>query len=93
MEEWVVACVQQRVRIFTTLDDYRNDLQRFLQIARQKDAQLVVFPELAGMMLAPPLLRNRRLVLLKYADWGKRRHATRWQRVTGRIAGWHQVCR
>ncbi len=88
VEEVVVACIQQRLRIYATLDDYRVDLQRFLRIAQHKHAQLVVFPELAGIMLAPPLLHNHRITMLKYADLSTRRRASWQQRTVGRMAKW-----
>lgn len=87
-EEVVVACIQQRLRIYATLADYRNDLHRFLRIAQHKQAQLIIFPELAGVMLGPPLLRSQRITMLKYADLSSRRHASWQQRAMSRIAHW-----
>jgi predicted amidohydrolase len=69
------------------LDDYREDLRRFLRVAVGKQARLVVFPELGGMMVAPPILGDFRSTLLKRADRGRRRHATLWQRMSGALAG------
>ena len=86
MDRLIVACVQQRVRLPETLDDYREDLRRFLRIAATKRARLVVFPELAGVMVAPPLLTDLRSTLLKRADRGKRRRASLSQRLTGLLA-------
>jgi len=88
VEEVVVACIQQRLRIYATLEDYRIDLHRFLRIAQHKHAQLVIFPELAGIMLAPPLLRNHRITMLKYADLSTRRRLSWQQRTMGRMAKW-----
>ncbi len=89
VEEVVVACIQQRLRIYANLDDYRIDLRRFLRIAQHKHAQLVIFPELAGIMLAPPLLHNHRITMLKYADLSTRRRASSWQqRTMSRVAKW-----
>ena len=88
LEDVVVACVQQRLRIYANLAEYRVDLQRFLRIAQHKHAQLVIFPELAGIMLAPPLLRSQRLAMLKYADRSTRRHSSWQQRTMGRVARW-----
>jgi predicted amidohydrolase len=62
-------------------------LRRFLRVAVAKQAQLVVFPELGGMMVAPPILGDFRSTLLKRADRGRRRHATLWQRMSGAVAG------
>ncbi|MBX3013195.1 MAG: hypothetical protein KF832_16875 [Caldilineaceae bacterium] len=87
-DDVVVACIQQRLRIYATLAEYRTDLQRFLRIAQHKQAQLVVFPELAGIMLAPPLLRSYRLAMLKSADLSTRRRASWSQRTVGRMAKW-----
>lgn len=92
MDRVTVASIQQRMRLYETIADYRADLQRFLRVAQNKQAQLVVFPELAGTLVAPPLLRDARSRLLKVADRGRRKEATLWQRVCGalasRSAGW-----
>jgi predicted amidohydrolase len=81
-----VACVQQRMRLHATIDEYREDLQRFLRVAQNKQSQLAIFPELGGVMVVPPLLRDFRSALLKRADRGRRRRATVWQRMTGALA-------
>lgn len=86
MDRLIVACVQQRMRLPETLDDYREDLRRFLRIAQTKRARLVIFPELAGLMVAPPLLKDVRSNLLKRADRGKRKRASVPQRLTGLLA-------
>ncbi len=86
MDRVTVACVQQRLRMHATIDDYREDLRRFLRIAQTKHAHLVVFPELAGVMVAPPMLRDFRATLLKVADRGRRKQASQWQRVVGTVA-------
>ncbi len=86
VDRLIVACVQQRMRLPATLDAYREDLRRFLRIAETKRARLVVFPELAGLMVAPPLLKDVRSTLLKRADRGKRRRASVAQRLTGLLA-------
>lgn len=86
-ERIVVACVQQRMHLPLTLDEYREDLRRFMRVAVTKQARLVVFPELGGVMVAPPILRDFRSQLLKRADRGRRRQATLWQRLVGGMAG------
>lgn len=83
MDRVIVACVQARLRLHTSLDEYREDLRRFLRIAQNKQANIVVFPELAGLMVAPPLLRDFRTRLLKTADRGRSKQASPWQRVLG----------
>jgi predicted amidohydrolase len=87
VDRLVVACVQQRMHLPHTLDDYREDLRRFLRVAVAKQARLVLFPELGGVMVAPPILGDVRSRLLKQADRGRQRQATTWQRLVGSLAG------
>lgn len=87
MDQLVVACVQQRMHLPQSLDDYREDLRRFLSVAVAKQARLVIFPELGGVMVAPPILDDFRSTLLKRADRGRRRGASWWQRFGGLLAG------
>lgn len=75
------------MRVPVTVDEYREGLRRFLRAAENKRARLVVFPELAGAMLAPPLLGDFRSTLLLRADLGRRRSASPWQRLVGAVAG------
>jgi predicted amidohydrolase len=70
-----------------TLDEYREDLRRFMRVAATKQARLVVFPELGGVMVAPPILRDFRSQLLKRQDRGRRKRASLWERVVGGLAG------
>ncbi len=88
MERLVIASVQQRMRVFATVDLYRSEVQRFLRVAKHKNAELVLFPELGATMLIPPLLDNMRTALLKYAEWGRRRKAPRWQRYAAGFSWW-----
>lgn len=87
MERLILACVQQRMRLPQSIDEYKDDLRRFMRIAARKNARLIVFPELAGTMLVPPLLSDFRTSLLKRSDLGRRSRATTWQRLTGFVAG------
>lgn len=87
MDRFVVASVQQRLRLPQTLDEYRDQQRRFLRAAHAKHARLVVFPELAGVMLAPLLLGDFRATLLKRADLGRRTQASLWQKFVGGLAG------
>lgn len=86
-ERVVVACVQQRMHLPQTLDEYREDARRFVRVAAAKQARLVVFPELGGVMVAPPILRDLRSQLLKRQDRGARKRAGLWARLTGGVAG------
>jgi predicted amidohydrolase len=92
LDRVTLASVQQRTRLHSTIDEYRDDLRRFLRVAQGKHAQLVLFPELGGALVAPPLLRDFRSALLKRADRGRRPTAPLWARWSGalasRAAGW-----
>lgn len=88
MDKVVVAAVQMRMRLPGTVDEYRDEIRRFLRTAESKHARLVVFPELAGLMLAPALLRDMRTNLLRSAEQGRRKRANPWQRIRGGAAGW-----
>lgn len=88
MEKVVVAAVQMRMRLPGSVDEYRDEIRRFLRTAEGKHARLLVFPELGGLMLAPALLRDTRTNLLRSAEQGKRKRANPWQRIRGGAAGW-----
>lgn len=87
LDRLVVACVQQRMHLPHSLDDYRGDIRRFMGVATAKQARLVIFPELGGVMVIPPILDDFRSSLLKRADRGRRRGASLWQRMAGTLAG------
>lgn len=88
MDKLVVASVQMHVRLPATVDEFRDDVRRFAKVAEAKRARLVIFPELAGTMLAPAMLRDLRTNLLRQAEQGKRKRANAWQRMRGGAAGW-----
>jgi predicted amidohydrolase len=87
MENVTVACVQQRMGIPPTSQEFKAEARRFLRQAQAKGAQLVIFPELAGVMLAPPLISSLKLGLVKRADRGGRPQAGFLSRGMGRVAG------
>ena len=41
MNKLTVACAQQQMRLFDSLESYRKELNRFLYMARAKGAQLI----------------------------------------------------
>jgi len=88
MEKLVVAAVQMQVRLPATVHEFRDDVRRFVKVAESKRARLVIFPELAGTMLAPALLRDVRTNLLRQAEQAKRKRANPWQKMKGGAAGW-----
>ncbi|MFO7634899.1 MAG: hypothetical protein R6W76_20300, partial [Caldilinea sp.] len=71
MDHYIVASVQQRMRLPQTLDELRELQRRFLRAAQAKNARLAIFPELGGLMIAAPLLADFRSRLLKHADQGR----------------------
>ena len=88
MDKFTIACVQMKMRMHASLDDYRDDLRRYLRAANTKRARLVLFPEMAGLMLAPLLLGDARTNLLRRAEVGRKRNARAWEKVSGKAAGW-----
>jgi predicted amidohydrolase len=87
VDKVTVACVQMKMRLPQTFDEYREDLRRFTRSAGAKQARLIIFPELAGAALAVPLLRDRGTALLRRAEAGRRRSAGFWQKAGGAAAG------
>jgi predicted amidohydrolase len=87
METATVACVQQRLGIMSTHEEFEMAARRFLRQAQAKGAQLVVFPELTGVMLAPPLISGFKLGFIKREDQGKQPTAGFMRRRLGRVSG------
>ena len=87
MENTTVACVQQRMAITDTREEFEAEADRFLHQARAKAAQLVIFPELTGLMLAPPLISGFKLGFIKRADQGNKPTAGLVRRRLGRVSG------
>lgn len=75
------------MRLPRDVDEYREDLRRFMRIAEKKNARLVVFPALAGSLAALPLLTDARSGMAKRADVGQRASASFWDKMVGSIAG------
>lgn len=87
MKTLIVACIQQKMRLPQSLEEYREDLRRFLRAAENKRARLVVFPELAGVMVIPPLLGGFQANLLKRADLARRGQSSLWLKISGGVSG------
>jgi predicted amidohydrolase len=66
----VASVAQQNMRLHDSPAAYRKELVRFLGPAREKGATLVVFPALAGLLIAGAGLEGVRMKLLKQADEG-----------------------
>jgi predicted amidohydrolase len=87
MEKVTVAVVQQRMSIPPTHEEFEATARRFLRQAQAKAVQLTVFPELAGVMLAPPLISGFKRSFIQRDDQGKRPTAGVLSRSVGRLAG------
>jgi predicted amidohydrolase len=87
MENLTVAVIQQRMSIPPTHEEFEATARRFLRQAQAKAAQLTVFPELAGVMLAPPLISGFKRSFIQRDDQGKRPTAGILSRSMGRLAG------
>lgn len=86
MDKVTIACVQQRNAIVSSQEEFETLAQRFMRLAQTKSAQLVIFPELAGLMLAPPLFSGIKRGFIKRADKGKQPGAGAMQRGVKRLA-------
>ena len=86
MSKVIVACAQQQMRLFDTLDSFRREISRFLNMARAKGAQLVVFPPLIGVMAASPRVQGFSINLLKQAAERQRARKSFWSRTRGAMA-------
>jgi len=87
MSKVIIAVVQQMMRVHESPEAYQADVQRFMRQVKSKNAALVVFPELSGLMLAYPLISGVKRGLLKRADKRSARRASPLSRVLGRMAG------
>ncbi|MEX1020798.1 MAG: nitrilase-related carbon-nitrogen hydrolase [Litorilinea sp.] len=95
MDSLIVATVQQQMQICSSHADYQEDLRRFLKVATAKRARLVIFPELGGLVVAPPMLGDFRSTLIKRAELGQARRASLWEKLSGGaanlLANWFQA--
>ena len=87
MSKIVIAVVQQMMQVHESPEAYQADVKRFMRQVKSKHANMVVFPELSGLMLAYPLISGVKRGLLKRADKGDARRASPLARVLGRVAG------
>jgi predicted amidohydrolase len=87
MSKPVVASAQQQMRLFDSPDSYRKELTRFLNMARAKGAQLLVFPALSGVMAASHKVEGFRMNLLKQADDRQRGKSSVLARTRSALAG------
>jgi len=86
MDELIVTCAQQQVRIFESHHQFRSDVQRFMRQAKIKESHLVIFPELSGLLLVPPLAPGLKRTLLKMAERQVKRSPSLLDRMIGRAA-------
>ena len=86
MDEIITTCVQQQIRVFENHEEFRNDIQRFMRLAKIKESHLVVFPELSGLLLAPPLAPGLKRTLLRVAERQVGKKPSLFDRMVGRAA-------
>lgn len=86
MEDTIITCVQPRMSITASREEFETEAHRYLRQARARSTQLVIFPELMGVMLAPPLISQFKLGFIKRADRGKRPTAGFMKRRVGGIS-------
>ncbi len=87
MQNITVACVQPRMTVHTTADEFTAEARRFLRQAQAKAVQLTIFPELTGVLLAPPLISRFKLGFVKRQDRGRQPNSGFLARSLGRLAG------
>jgi predicted amidohydrolase len=87
MDHTTVACVQQRMSIHATQEEFETEARRFLRQAQAKSARIILFPELSGLMLAPPLISGLKLGFIKQEDQSKQPGSGLISRALGRVAG------
>lgn len=87
MDGMFVACVQQRMSIPATREEFESETRRFLRQAQSKAAQITIFPELSALMLAPPLISNLKLSFVKQVDQAKQPRAGIFRRGIGSLSG------
>jgi predicted amidohydrolase len=86
LKKVIIACAQQQMRLFESSDGFRREISRFLNMARAKGAQLVVFPPLVGVMAASPRVQGFSVRLLKQAAERQRARSSLWSRTRGAVA-------
>ena len=82
-----VMTIQLGTRVFKDVNDFEQTIRRFAGLARSKEAKLIVFPELTGLMLIPPLMAGVKSSLLRAAGRGRRKKAPILQKARGMLAG------
>jgi predicted amidohydrolase len=87
MNKIIIAVVQQMMQVHESPEAYKADVRRFMRQVKSKQAHIVVFPELSGLMLAYPLISGVKRGLLKRADRADARRASPLAKVLGRVAG------
>ena len=86
MESMIVACVQPRMNIPASREEFESQARRFLRQAQAKAAQVTIFPELTGLLLAPPLISGVKFGLVKRADQAKQPTAGLFRRGIGNLS-------
>ncbi len=86
MQNGIVACVQPRMIVPASREETEAALRRYLRQPQARSAQIVVFPELLGVVFAPALISRLKLGFIRRADRGRRPTAGFVARRMGRVA-------
>jgi predicted amidohydrolase len=86
MKNLTVACIQPRMAVLETQEELEAEARRFLRQAQAKSAQLAIFPELTGLMLAPPLISGVKKGLIKRVVQARRSEASFVAQRMGRVS-------
>jgi len=86
VDNLVVTSVQSRLLVAESVDEVRAHCRRYLRQAQARSAQLVVFPELTGLIFVAPLVPRLRLGLIRQSDRGRRSGTGLIARAVGRVA-------
>jgi len=86
VDKVTVVAAQQQFRIYSEVEAFRQDVYRFLRLAANKGARLVVFPELAGVALATSLMSGFGLGFLRAMEQGNEQGASWWARARSGLA-------
>lgn len=85
MKYAIVAVAQQALRLYSDVESYKRDLERFFRLAEGKHARLLIFPERTALMLVPPLVEGFRAGLLKKAGTPRDPARSWWERTRSSV--------
>lgn len=82
-----VVIVQLGAVVFVDVNEFAWTVRRFAEAAKAKEARLLVFPELVGLLLAAPLMAGVKSSLVRSAGRAKGAKAPILRKARGLLAG------